>query len=263
MKTTLLILSFILLNCSNARGQLKIDVFPEVGITSNRLKDKVVHRQYDERFYTTTTESSKKNLLVGGGLQLEYKKHWQLQLGLQYQSKQENWENYRERTRAFTDISLEKKEFRFNKICAPILVGYSFHLKKLIINPQLGVRLNYFTKANIATSIDYGSSPSDVEFDTENNYDPLANNYSFMGARFKEFIIQKSVGANINLKHWQLSAQYHFNFSQYNIMEEPLTPLQDVIESDNFKNNDFVLSLRYLILIKEVKEQSNFIGHFK
>jgi len=231
-------------------AQLKINAYPEIGITSGLLIKKEIYNFSHDGLTQKITETSKTKILMGVGAQVRYKKHWTLQLGFQYQQKDNLWYSYRQRNAFYSDTLNETKQYQFTKLCVPLLIGYTFNFGKFSINPMLGARLNYFRQANISKIEDYKVTQPGRDSYRSESYDPIIG-YSWRGG-FKQIVFQNSIATNLTYKRFQLSVQYHFKLFDYEVMQYPLDPMQDVIYTDNFYNNDYVLSLRYLIPIKTV-----------
>lgn len=246
LRYTILLLAMAMSFCSKA--QITVELMPEIGITSGLLSEKEIYNFYHDGLTQKITETSKTKILLGVGAQVRYKKHWTAQLGFQYQQKDNLWYNYRQRNAFYSDTLNETKRYQFTKWCVPLSAGYTFELGPLLINPMVGARLNYITRANIAITQDYKVTQPGRDSYRSESYDPLLAT-SWTG-RFNQIVFQNSLALNLTYKRFQISSQYHFKLIDYAVMQYPLAPMQDVIDTDNFSNNDFVLSLRYLVPIQ-------------
>ena len=260
MKHKLLLLFIIHLAASAcAFSQVKFTAGPEIGISADGLpykevtaKDRLTYPEVNTR---TETRMPVYSPLLGFWAKADIGKHFYLSPGIQYQ-----WVGYRyyEHTDGHDVINMESYTYdkyrkqTFQKLSAPLAIGYNFKILKVKCNLYLGYRINFFM-----SGVDY-------YFDTlvvnenhlknsghEEKLDPFEKKDHYVTARRWTRGYFAGIGINVT-EDINMNASFSTDWTQLyygNIRFEE--------SFETYRGNIFNLSMKYCIRKKKAESTDN------
>ena len=230
MKRSTLYLIIFLASYQWGFSQIKIENQFELGVNSSGLP-------YLNKRFTPVISP-----VVGYWAKVKFGKRFSYNLGIQYLTVGSTYYEKRNRVNEYHDYTSEQwRSISFQKISAPIAIGYDFKIKKITSTLYLGVKRNYFLKGEITERFKFidRKDPSRNSDDTRYD-DPFAegwykspvsrwNSGFFVGC---SMALSKKTNVNLNYSMGQYSSYSRGCFGY------------------SYTNNDLTISLRYSIISK-------------
>jgi hypothetical protein len=228
---------------------------PEFGLSISRFAENKSYVISERNDRVTETKKPILGPLVGITTDLTVKKYFYFTAGLQYQLAGSQSHNHRYANEYNSGLSYTTEqwlEFRYQKWCLPVGIGFTVKIGKFQPSVFMGYRFNYFVKGRYYRKFisDYASPEDDYEIVYD--FDPFVHNPG--GSGFPRMDRQRFCGISTFIgEHFKLSLTVNKGGSILNAEH----PQSDIVYG--YRNNDYLLSMAWQFSPK-TKRKSNIIS---
>lgn len=240
----LLYVIFLIGTTVTGSAQTNFNWGPEVGFSFCGFKQTSSETGHFD--VTTNSTIPTKSILLGMNTQLDIKKHFNLNVGLRFQTTGQKYESVRTGRMFVSDdemanyVTTNTTEQLYHKISLPLSIGFQFHIGNIATNLIVGYNQNYFLNGSYIET-----SNTDSEVDAYDFQNTTSQNPFTVGYPVNHFNSQLNTGISFTYKN-SIVLKADANFGGYLSFADPSPYNFCSISSGGMQNKDYTLSVSYL-----------------